>query len=187
LDGRRNHFALEYPCHFETERRWFAMRAAPVGEGALQAVILHLDITDRKLAEEALQEAHDKLEQRVAERTAELSSANEQLWVEIGERKRAEEKLQQALAEIERYKSLLEAESAYLGRKSARTQFQEIIGGSDASIRLVQGQPNRPTDTTALIWARPEREKNDRPSDSQRKHPKRAPPRQSQLRGLPAT
>lgn len=153
LDGRQNHFALEYPCHFKTERRWFVMRAAPVGEGALQAVILHLDITERKLAEEALQEAHDKLEQRVSERTAELSATNEQLRVEIGERKRAKEKLQQAFAEIERYKSQLEAESAYL-REEIRSDhnFHEIIGGSDA-LKYVLYKVNQiaPTDTTAVI------------------------------------
>jgi formate hydrogenlyase transcriptional activator len=153
LGGRLNHFALEYPCHYKTERLWFVMRAAPVGEGILQAVILHLDITERKLAEEALQEAHDKLERRVVERTAELSSSNEQLRVEIGERKRAEEKLKRALAEIERYKSQLEAESAYL-REEIRSEhnFKEIIGGSDA-LRYVLFKVDQiaPTDTTALI------------------------------------
>ncbi|MCU0589093.1 MAG: sigma 54-interacting transcriptional regulator [Syntrophobacteraceae bacterium] len=153
LQGRSSHFALEYPCHFETERRWFVMRAAPVGKGALMAVILHLDITERKLAEEALQEAHDKLELRVGERTAELSSTNEQLRVEISERKRAEEKLRQALAEIKRYKSQLEAESAYLQEEiRSEHNFKEIIGGSDA-LRYVLYKVNQiaPTDTTALI------------------------------------
>jgi transcriptional regulator with GAF, ATPase, and Fis domain len=153
LGGRLNHFALEYPCHYKDERHWFVMRAAPVGLDPWQAVILHLDITERKLAEEALQEAHAKLERRVAERTAELSAANEQLRVEVGERKRAEDKLRQALAEIERYKSQLEAESAYL-REEIRSEhnFQEIIGASDA-LRYVLFKVNQiaPTDTTALI------------------------------------
>ena len=54
------------------------------------------DITDRKLAEEALREAHDSLELRVQERTAELSQAYETLQREVSERERLEEQLRQA-------------------------------------------------------------------------------------------
>lgn len=48
------------------------------------------DITERKQMEMALQRAHDELEQRVMERTAELAQANCSLQDEIAERKRAE-------------------------------------------------------------------------------------------------
>ncbi len=51
------------------------------------------DITERKRAEEALRKAHDELELRVKERTAELLKANEGLKREIRERERAEKRV----------------------------------------------------------------------------------------------
>ncbi len=50
-------------------------------------------VIERKQAEEALKKAHDELEQRVQERTAELAHANEELQAEIAERRRAEQAL----------------------------------------------------------------------------------------------
>lgn len=50
---------------------------------------------EHKRAERALQQAHDELEHRVEERTAELAKANAMLKAEITERKRAAESLEQ--------------------------------------------------------------------------------------------
>jgi PAS domain S-box-containing protein len=63
------------------------------------------DVTDRKLAQEALKSARDELEIRVKERTAELQKANELLEKQIEERIRAEEKLKES---EEKYRSLFE-------------------------------------------------------------------------------
>jgi len=48
---------------------------------------------ERKRSEEALRRAHDELEQRVKERTAELSATNALLREQIADRRRAEEEL----------------------------------------------------------------------------------------------
>jgi len=54
------------------------------------------DITERKLADEALQKAHDELERRVEERTVELMTANKKLSEEIEIRRQAEEALRES-------------------------------------------------------------------------------------------
>jgi PAS domain S-box-containing protein len=62
-------------------------------QGVPAVQIAYVDITERKQAEEALQQSHDLLEMRVTARTTELELANQQLCQEIEERKRAEVQL----------------------------------------------------------------------------------------------
>jgi PAS domain S-box-containing protein len=61
------------------------------GETFYEAIVR--DVTDRKRTEEALRKAHEELEIRVQQRTAELRKTNEALQVEIAERKQVEEAL----------------------------------------------------------------------------------------------
>lgn len=56
---------------------------------------------EQRQAEEALQKAHNELERRVEERTAELVRANEKLNQEIEVRKEAEEELKESTKKIE--------------------------------------------------------------------------------------
>lgn len=57
-EGARDEFALEYPCHSLTERRWFVTRVTPFrGEGPVRVAVVHENITERLLAEEALRES----------------------------------------------------------------------------------------------------------------------------------
>jgi C4-dicarboxylate-specific signal transduction histidine kinase len=65
--------------------------------------------TARKRAESALRQAHDELEQRVRERTAELARTNDSLRAEILERRRVEKellRLQSQMGRVERLATL---------------------------------------------------------------------------------
>ena len=87
---------------------WFDTRLIPLMDEhgqVISVMSVSRNITKRKQAEEALKKAHDELERRVEERTAELAAANKQLRSEIEERRRTETALRQS---EERYKTLVE-------------------------------------------------------------------------------
>jgi formate hydrogenlyase transcriptional activator len=111
------------------------------------------DVSVRNQLEEALQNAHDKLESTVKERTEELTRANAQLLGEIDERKRADESLQNAFAEIQELKERLQAENIYLQQEVAgEYNFGEIIGQSNAiSYVFFRIEQVAPQDTTVLL------------------------------------
>lgn len=64
LSGSKEIFVLEYPCHSPEEKRWFRLMVTPLssrpGSGA---VVMHVNVTDRRLSEEALKAR--ELEQRL--------------------------------------------------------------------------------------------------------------------------
>ena len=62
LRGQTPEFSLEYPCHAPHERRWFRVMVTPVRDvepGG--AVVTHVDVTQRKLAEDALRASETHL------------------------------------------------------------------------------------------------------------------------------
>jgi PAS domain S-box-containing protein len=100
------------------ENRDFEMKHAPVDLSArgiwnvsdqeikradkafLGTIGIARDVTDRLRAEAQLQQAHDELERRVKERTAELRAANQALQADIAARKRAEDEQKRLQAQL---------------------------------------------------------------------------------------
>jgi len=59
-------FSIEYPCHSPTEQRWFLMSATPMaGYRASGAVVMHLNITERRRSEDALR-AGEQMQRELA-------------------------------------------------------------------------------------------------------------------------
>ncbi|MFO1372475.1 MAG: PAS-domain containing protein [Candidatus Competibacteraceae bacterium] len=90
LVAERVRLAWEFQSHcFERTRpdgTVLEIRGEPIAGGGF--ITVYEDITERKRAEAALWESHERLETRVRERTAELLALNAKLAQEIEERKR---------------------------------------------------------------------------------------------------
>lgn len=58
LEGRQLHFLMEYPCHSPERQRWFNLVAAPLrSQQQSGVVVMHIEITEQKLAEMGLRRA----------------------------------------------------------------------------------------------------------------------------------
>jgi PAS domain S-box-containing protein len=67
LSGREKSFSAEYSCHSPTERRWFHLTVTPLADGRPNgAVVMHLNITARKLAADALRLSEERLRAALA-------------------------------------------------------------------------------------------------------------------------
>jgi len=80
----------EYSLPFGEYLRHYETRMVRLGDDKVLSIVR--DITRSKQAEKALQAAHNMLERRVVERTAEIEEINIELKKEIRERKRMEKK-----------------------------------------------------------------------------------------------
>ena len=83
------------------------------------------DLTERKQWEDRLQDAHDALGLRVAERTVELAAANNLLGVELADRRAAEEQIRRLIA---RMISVQEDERRRIARDLHDHIGQQLVG-----------------------------------------------------------
>src|SRR5205814_3202058 len=108
-------------------------------DGKPARIALVSDVTERLRTERALALYRGQLEQRVAERTAELSRTNQRLRQEVQERLRIEEDLRAATVAAEAANN---AKSVFLAQTSheIRTPLTSILGYAD----LLQGNALSP-------------------------------------------
>ena len=68
LDGRKRSFSLEYPCHSPDRQRWFKLTVKPLRRTSpREAVAIHVDITDRWVAEMHFSAKQQELSSALAE------------------------------------------------------------------------------------------------------------------------
>ncbi len=106
-----------------------------------------------EMQNEELHKVQLQLESIVADRTAELTSTNQQLKEEIEERRKVEETLREALVEIKQLTDQLQLENTQLQRVITNGEsYSEIVGQSPAiSYVFFRVDQVAPQDTTVLL------------------------------------
>jgi len=105
-----------------------------------QLILLAIeDITVRRQAEETLRKAHADLEQKVADRTAELAAANQKLREEIEGRKQTERLLASKAKELARSNADLE-QFAYSASHDLREPLHVVAGFLGLLAKRCQGK-----------------------------------------------
>ncbi len=116
------------------------------------ALLITRLMSQRKRAEEALQETLGEMESKVQQRTAELARSNDGLRAEIGERQRAQEALQKAQAELAHVSRLMT-----LGELTASISHEvnqpiaAIVTNGQICLRLLALETPRPDDMRTTV------------------------------------
>ncbi|BAY77558.1 multi-sensor signal transduction histidine kinase [Nostoc linckia NIES-25] len=142
----KNHYFSEYRVQVaDGSYRFFAARGVPVldANNEIQEWIgTYTDITERKLAQQALQQMNEELEIKVQERTAELQKLNEDLKRSNQELEQfayvASHDLQEPLRSVTSYTQLLEKEYQGCLDDSAKEYLAYIIDGAKRMQQLIQ-------------------------------------------------
>ena len=68
LSGVSPSFSLEYPCHSDTENRWFSMEVRPLGLTPTRVLLAHENITEEKKSVKAALKESQQLLKLITER-----------------------------------------------------------------------------------------------------------------------
>jgi signal transduction histidine kinase/HPt (histidine-containing phosphotransfer) domain-containing protein/ActR/RegA family two-component response regulator len=114
----------------DAKGRTFHLQCSPMTDssGERMIMVLGIDITDRKRAEDALKLAHDKSEDKVRRRTRELERANEELT----------SKSARLVAAMKKADAATRAKSAFLANMSheIRTPLNAVLGMAELALRV---------------------------------------------------
>jgi len=127
------------PARFENQAvqlgRWFEVYALRVGEPTDRHVaILFKDITERKRAEETLRRAHDQLEARVQERTAEILKKTRDLETLLYV---TSHDLREPLRSIENFSRMVHDRYGKLLDDKGRDFLQRVVRGAQRMDQLM--------------------------------------------------
>ncbi|MFZ5829098.1 MAG: ATP-binding protein [Planctomycetota bacterium] len=127
LEGRRDLFEIEYPCHGDGVARWFIARVTPLETPAGRlAVVVHWNITQRKEMETALQCGQNDLRRRADELARSNAELEQFAYV-------ASHDLKEPLRMVSSYTRLLAEEyGEHLGEEARRY----IHYAADGAIRM---------------------------------------------------
>ena len=100
-------------------------------EGPAAICLIVSDLTDRKRHEAKIQQLNEELEERIIQRTVELSATNRELKAEVDERKRAEELLRESEA---RFRSALDDSRDVIYRLNLQSGRYEYISPSAEAV-----------------------------------------------------
>lgn len=125
----------EIKLNFKNQHRYFDLKLSPLFDksgNSIGKLIVLRDISKRKRAEEALHEINNELEDRIGQRTKEITSINTNLVNEIDKRKETEKKL---LASMQKAEAANIAKSQFLSNMSheLRTPIHHILGFTQIS------------------------------------------------------
>lgn len=124
LEGRRELYKLEYPCHSPTEKRWFMMWAAQLPDHEDGSVVVaHIDITQRKLAELDARARERELEHLMARMDGLVQTVMESV-LQADSRGELETIVCEQLVTVDLYVA------AWVGRENLRTESIEHAAGS---------------------------------------------------------
>ncbi|HMB94399.1 MAG TPA: ATP-binding protein [Rhodothermales bacterium] len=80
LSGEQEGFMYEYPCPTPDAKFWFEIRVSRFDDqGITRVVVSHVDITERKRAEQALHEAREQAEETARIKSALLNNMNHEI------------------------------------------------------------------------------------------------------------